>query len=253
MELTVAIHLAPAGADAPAALRGAWQGQLTACDGTPLAVEGLAFDALSFSPAMFSAFDIDCPDSVARSVPKRQAEFFFGRLAARRALVRADRALAQAQIPIGEARAPGWPRGMIGSISHTQGLAAAVATAAGPWRGIGIDLERVVDEKAAAALQAMAVDAAELAQLRALAGSQPVNALLTTVFSAKESLFKGAYAAVGRYFDFSAARVVTLDPARGRLQLRLTETLCPQFVQGQECEVGFDQVDAGTVITHFVW
>ena len=255
MDTIAALDLHPTDAPAPAGSRAAWHRVLTACDGAPLTVHAFAFDASHFTPEMFAEWGVVCADSVARSVRKRQAEYFFGRLAARRALVHAGISATQAHadIGIGAAREPRWPPGMIGSISHTHDLAAAVALAPGPRRGVGIDLEHVVDDTVASALLGTVVDATELALVRSLAGPHTINSLLTIVFSAKESLFKGAYAAVGRYFDFSAARLVALDAARGRLRLRLVEPLCPQFALGQECEVGFDSIDADTVITHFVW
>lgn len=123
------------------ALRGARRYLLD--DGTPL--YALAFDAARFQPQAFAAAAIACPDSIARSVRKRQAEFLFGRLAARLALGAAlGPVQAQAEIAIGTAREPCWPAGSLGSISHGDGCAAAVALAAGQHQGIGIDLERLL-------------------------------------------------------------------------------------------------------------
>ena len=245
--------LALAGAQSLPALRDAARASLRAGDGAVFPVQLLGFDDTRFTAEAFAAWRVACPDSVARSVRKRQAEYFFGRLAARRALADAGLEAACADIAIGPAREPRWPPGVIGSISHTRSLAAAVAVAAGAHQGVGIDLEQVVDAHGRAALLNAVVDATELALLQALASDRALDVLLTVVFSAKESLFKGAFAAVGRYFDFSAARLVAIDPAAGRLQLRLTQTLCPQFVAGQSCDVGFRRVDAGTVIGCFAW
>jgi enterobactin synthetase component D len=242
-----------AGADGLPALRAATRGLLPAGDGKPMPVQLLAFDDARFTAAAFAAWRIACPDSVARSVRKRQAEYFFGRLAARRALAEAGLAGAQFDIAIGASREPCWPPGVIGSISHTRRLAAAVALPHGVHQGMGIDLEQIVDAQGRAALLNAVVDATELALLQSLTGGADLDAWLTVVFSAKESLFKGAFAAVGRYFDFSAARVVAIDPVAGRLQLRLAQTLCPQFTAGQERDIGFRRLDADTVITHFVW
>lgn len=224
-------------------------------DGTVL--YALAFDAARFQPQAFTAAQIACPDSVARSVRKRQAEFLFGRLAARLALGDAlGTAQAQAEIAIGAMRQPRWPAGSLGSISHSDGCAAAVALAASQGHGIGIDLERLLAPAAREAVLGVAIDAAEAALLAAAADVRwPTDALLTALFSAKESLFKAAFGAVGRYFDFAAARVCAVDLARQRMRLRLTETLCAQFVAGQACEIGFArlELDPQLVLTHYVW
>ncbi|WP_369981293.1 4'-phosphopantetheinyl transferase family protein [Xanthomonas bundabergensis] len=235
------------------ALRGARRYLLD--DGTPL--YALAFEAGRFQPQAFAAAAIACPDSIARSVRKRQAEFLFGRLAARLALTDAlGPAQAQAEIAIGAAREPRWPGGSLGSISHGDGCAAAVALAAGQRQGIGIDLERLLAPAAREAVLGVAIDDAEAALLAAAADARwPPDALLTALFSAKESLFKAAFGAVGRYFDFAAARVCGVDLARRRLRLRLTETLCAQFAEGQVCEIGFARLDLDPqlVLTHYAW
>lgn len=224
-------------------------------DGTPL--YALAFAAERFQPQAFAAAAIACPDSVARSVRKRQAEFLFGRLAARLALGEALGPVpAQAEIAIGAARAPRWPAGSLGSISHSDGCAAAVALPADQAHGIGIDLERLLAPAAREAVLGVAIDAREADLLAAAATpAWPHDALLTALFSAKETLFKAAFGAVGRYFDFAAARVCGVDPARQRLCLRLTETLCAQFVEGQICEIGYAwlDLDPQLVLTHYAW
>ncbi|WIH03482.1 4'-phosphopantetheinyl transferase superfamily protein [Xanthomonas translucens pv. graminis] len=224
-------------------------------DGTPL--YALAFDAERFQPQAFAAAAIACPDSVARSVRKRQAEFLFGRLAARLALGAAlGPAHAQAEIAIGAAREPRWPAGSLGSISHGDGCAAAVALPASQGRGIGIDLERLLAPAAREAVLSMAINAQEADMLAAAADPQwSHDALLTALFSAKESLFKAAFGAVGRYFDFEAARVCAVDMPRLRLRLRLTEALCAQFTEGQVCEIGFARLDLDPqlVLTHYAW
>lgn len=210
-----------------------------------------AFDIEKFSMEAFVTAGIACPPAVARSVHKRQAEFYFGRLAARQALDALG--ISAAEVGIGASRQPLWPVGVIGSISHTHTYAAAVVLPHGKCSGIGIDLEHIAGPDAAAALSATTVSAEELDYLEALAGVLPLNTLLTTVFSAKESLFKAAFNVVGRYFDFSAAHVILVDPQQGIIRLRLTETLCDAFVYGQMCEIGFCFIEPDTVLTYFAW
>lgn len=233
-------------------LRDAHRHVLRGTDGLALPVHLLEFDIERFAPSAFDASGIDCPPSVARSVHKRQAEFFFGRLAARQAL--SALAIAPVAIPIGPSREPQWPRDVIGSISHSQCLAAATAELRGHRRGIGIDIEHVVTAEAREALLATIVNADEIAYLHKLAtDTWPMEMLLTIVFSAKESLFKGLFATVGHYFDFSAARIVALDPEHGRVRFALTETLCAEFSHGQHCDIGFDFIRNDMVLAHFVW
>lgn len=210
----------------------------------------LRFDAARFDPAWFDAARITRPPGIAASVPKRQAEYFHGRYAARLAMERLGRP--GADVAIGRAREPLWPDGIVGSISHSQCFAAAVATTAGRHDGVGIDIERIVDADAQQALLATAISARELDYLQGLGAGLPLRSLVTIVFSAKESLYKGAYAAVGRFFDFSAAQVTGFDADKSRLSLTLTEELSSVFHRHSVWHVGYRFIDADTVFTSFI-
>ncbi|MDQ3511379.1 MAG: 4'-phosphopantetheinyl transferase superfamily protein, partial [Pseudomonadota bacterium] len=208
----------------------------------------------SFVSGDFALSGVACPPSVARSVRKRQAEFLFGRLAARLALSGQFPAAAMDEVAIGATREPVWPGDAIGSISHCGGVAAAAVQRRSPRSGIGIDIERIATGDASRALLATVVDGQEIALLRSVAGGEwSLEMLLTLVFSAKESLFKGAFGVVGRYFDFDAVQLLSFDLGRRRIRLVLTGTLCAQFAQGQHIEIGFELLDANLVLTHFVW
>lgn len=78
-------------------------------------------------------------EDLPRAIPARLREFAAGRHAARGAL----QALGVALAPVfhGADRAPVWPEGIIGSITHTATDCLAVAMRASGLRGIGIDLE----------------------------------------------------------------------------------------------------------------
>ena len=243
--------------DAMAAIRLRWQYCLPCPDASTLIVQVIAFELERFSLDAFSLYDIARPDTIARSVRKRQAEFFFGRLAAREALrqqslIPADSSL---QIAIGGSREPVWPAAAIGSISHTPHLAAAAVAPLGTWRGIGIDLEHVIDAGSREALLGNVVDCSELSLLQSICTSTgcPLDTLLTIVFSAKESLFKASFCAVGRYFDFSSAHLVALNIHAGWVRLQLCEHLSSELPVGQLCDIGVGFVDPQTVITYRVW
>lgn len=76
---------------------------------------------------------------VAGSAEKRRRDFALGRACAHTAL--AGLGHAEVMIAKGEDGAPLWPPGIAGSITHTQGYAAALVGES--FAGIGIDAERV--------------------------------------------------------------------------------------------------------------
>lgn len=129
--------------------------------------------------------------AIARAVPARQREFAGGRLAARLALARLG--LPEAPIAMGADRAPIWPDGLHGSITHAAGLCLAAVSADPALAGLGIDLEP--DE----ALPPDLIPEILLPEERDL----PAR----LVFSAKEAVFKALYPIVGHVFGFDAVRL----------------------------------------------
>ncbi|NIY47507.1 enterobactin synthase subunit EntD [Cedecea colo] len=162
-------------------------------------------------------------DRLANAVARRKAEHLAGRIAAHEALRLYG---VNDYIPdIGAHRAPCWPPGFTGSITHIDSLALATVIADSPARpcGIGIDTEIILNAYDAQDIADGIVNAAER-ELLAICGL-PFPAALTLVFSAKESLFKALYRHVGQYFDFSAAEITTIN--KHSLELKLIVRLGP--------------------------
>lgn len=123
-------------------------------------------------------------DAVAAAVPARRREFVCGRASAHAAL----RALGAGDAPIavGSTRAPVWPSGVVGSISHTRALAGAVVCRDIDARAVGLDLERadaVLDD----AVRRVVMTSAEVVQVDALRSE---TRLAVLIFSAKECVHK---------------------------------------------------------------
>ncbi|MFE0865395.1 enterobactin synthetase [Streptomyces rochei] len=130
--------------------------------------------------------------AAAASMPaRRRLEFLAGRRAARRALRAVG--LHCGEIPR-SGRLPVFPPGRAASISHSAGIAVAVARAAGPGLPLGCDLELRPLPRAAARLvlradeEGLLVDRDEPFH----AGSRPTGAgwTVTELFSAKEAAWK---------------------------------------------------------------
>jgi 4'-phosphopantetheinyl transferase EntD len=122
---------------------------------------------------------------VAKAAGKRSREFALGRACARLALEQ----LGHHGMVIGKANdgAPCWPGGVVGSITHAKGYAAALVGDARQFSGIGVDAERLdgVTEE----LWPRLFDAAESRYLSSLSGAARSLAA-TLFFSAKESCYK---------------------------------------------------------------
>lgn len=176
--------------------------------------------------------DITLPEALNKAVPKRQAEFLAGRYCARQALARAaeGRAPFEALVPTRADRAPAWPEGYVGSITHTKGFVAAAAARADDVRSIGLDSEHVMTAETAENVRSMVALEGELAAL-AGSGLDPTR-LLTLVFSAKETLYKCLHPLVGRFFGFHEARLTSVDLEGRRYHIELVGGLSDEFRDG---------------------
>jgi enterobactin synthetase component D len=179
------------------------------------------------------------PQSLLRAVPKRQAEFLAGRHCARSAMEALG--IEPVEVGIGKDRAPVWSMSLRGSITHTgpvkgkPAIACCVLAPGEVYRGIGIDMENIMSETIVAETAALIMDEQERALLMQQVLAQEISSwvhLVTLLFSAKESLFKALYPAVGRYFDFMDARLVALDLISGSFILELKASLADALPAG---------------------
>ncbi|MEA2664408.1 MAG: hypothetical protein QOI11_1352 [Candidatus Eremiobacteraeota bacterium] len=154
-------------------------------------------------------------------VPKRRDEFVAGRTNARRAL--AELGLAPAAIPIGPRRAPIWPAGIAGSISHCKGYCIAIAARTHDFAGVGIDVE--LDEPISEGVAARICFGAELADRAALERRLGMD-LPKLLFSIKESVYKAYFPLAETFLDFSDV-AVELDPRDDAFVARLTNAEPP--------------------------
>lgn len=177
------------------------------------------FNAQAWQPSDEAFLCCDAYQSLQRAAPKRKAEFVAGRLMAMKALAYIDKPTMD--IEIGQHRAPIWPSGVVGSISHHSSIAMSCATLANHYCCLGLDIETVIPESQAQQIQALVCNDDELAL-------QPSSGLslaefVTLLFSAKESLFKAVYPRLKRYLEFSDARLIAFNSQSLTLELVTAE------------------------------
>jgi|HubBroStandDraft_6_1064221.scaffolds.fasta_scaffold487639_2 enterobactin synthetase component D len=172
------------------------------------------------------------------SGPERRArDQRAGRACAAQAL--RDAGATDVTVGVGPDRAPRWPSGFAGSITHTETgegtFACAVAVRRDCLRSIGIDSERVLDEDAMREVVPMFLDHAEMRVLH----SGLSREIATVAFSAKESLFKCLFPCAGVFFEFTDAELEWLresDANVGSFGLRLRISLGLEFPRGLRIE-----------------
>ncbi|MEO6700867.1 MAG: 4'-phosphopantetheinyl transferase superfamily protein [Jatrophihabitantaceae bacterium] len=167
---------------------------------------------------------------IANAVAKRQEEFATVRSCARRAMRQLD--IAPVPVLPGERGAPGWPAGVVGSMTHCAGYRAAVLASDRLAVSIGVDAEP--HEPLPAGVIDLVALPAERDQLAELSGSRPRSHWDRLLFSMKESVYKAWFPLTRRWLDFQQAQL-QIDPIGQRFQARLLVT-GPQ-VHGAELSV----------------
>jgi len=182
-----------------------------------------------------SALFAEESSAISTAVPRRQAEFAAGRMAARTALAKLDQA--PVALPMRSDRTPVWPGGYRGSISHcrTAVVAAAVRSKAAPGQ-IGIDIEE------AAPLERELWDEictpSEVKWLKV----QGTPALWAKImFSIKEAVYKAQYLVTGRMLEFPEVELTFGEAQRfsARLLLDMAVAVHGRFAVDERFIVSF--------------
>jgi 4'-phosphopantetheinyl transferase EntD len=171
-----------------------------------LAATGLWPDGVVFREAATSGpAPVLWPEEAAyvvRAAPRRAAEFAWGRDCARAAL--GALGVGPCAIPAAEDRSPVWPAGVHGTISHTEGYAAAAVARDRQFAGIGLDAEPAT--RVERRLWPKIATAVEQHWLQGLGSGLEARAA-TLLFCAKEAFYKCQYPATRRWLGFADVEV----------------------------------------------
>lgn len=160
-------------------------------------------------------------DELPRAVEKRRREYIAGRVAAHRAMEKLG--LTARPVLANRSRAPSWPRGLTGSLSHNDTTCVAAVARSSQVRSLGVDVED--DAPLAADLVATVCTLEE----RAWLATQPEAArghLAKLIFSAKEAVYKCQYPVSHRVLEFTAV-LVTPDTDTGQFEATFLERSGP--------------------------
>ncbi|MGL6233960.1 MAG: 4'-phosphopantetheinyl transferase family protein [Segniliparus sp.] len=138
---------------------------------------------------------------IAQASPKRRAEFITARQCARAAL-------AKLRIPAqpilrGPTREPLWPKGIVGTLTHTAGFRGAAVAHSLVMRSVGVDAEPHLP------LPDGVLGQVALPEEKAWLDSRPDEELHwdRLLFCAKEATYKAWFPLTGRWLGFEDARI----------------------------------------------
>lgn len=142
-------------------------------------------------------------NQIKNAVQARKEEYATGRYCARRALQELGIAKASPILAASD-RAPIWPPGIVGSISHCEELVTAAVARSPAIRGIGIDVEH--RQAVSDCLESLICRSDEAHEVALLEDAFPGTGL-TIVFCAKEAVYKRIYPQYRTVVDFDAVKI----------------------------------------------
>lgn len=147
--------------------------------------------------------------AVAKAAPVRLATFRAGRGCARAALKKLGSP--PAAIPVTPSGAPIWPQGFVGSIAHTNEIAAAVIARSDRVKGLGLDLEtsEPIDD---ATMVGIVCQPEELVPARQAAALENLRRG-KLIFVIKEAVYKLYSPLAGAFLEFHDLTVFLDEPA----------------------------------------
>ncbi|WP_406648518.1 4'-phosphopantetheinyl transferase superfamily protein [Aliisedimentitalea scapharcae] len=154
-----------------------------------------------------------------RAIDKRRREFAAGRHAVRIAM--AQIGVPAAPVRVGSDRAPIWPDGIVGGLTHTTTCAIAVVGRRAPVHSIGVDVEEDTPLKE----KLLSEICLPREQVWLASQADPLR-LAKLIFSAKEAAYKAQYPYSRTVFGFSGMET-EWDLAQGRFTARLQRDVAP--------------------------
>jgi 4'-phosphopantetheinyl transferase EntD len=188
----------------------------------PPEVKGVELSAPELAEPLFPEEEL----AIARAVEKRRIEFALGRTAARRALG----VLGVPPVPLiaNADRSVAWPAAAWGSITHADGLCAAVAALREHVAGLGIDAE--VKDRVHQKLWNMIATEHEQKWLAEPTADAEQLLRAALLFSAKEAFYKAQFCVSRTWVGFHDAE--TEFDAQGNFQLKLLSDVGESFARG---------------------
>ncbi|WP_038344076.1 4'-phosphopantetheinyl transferase family protein [Acinetobacter sp. A47] len=172
------------------------------------------------------AYILGQPDYLAHASAKRLNEFFAGRILAQG--IMQQHFACPIHLTSMQSKLPQWPKGLIGSISHSNEQVIVAISSRSEY--LGIDIERIVESRFAEESAALILTPSEQRLWQAEIW-QYLNfrEYLTVIFSLKESLYKAVYPVARNYIDFLEATMVEINMQHQKAVLKFDQTIRQRY------------------------
>lgn len=174
--------------------------------------------AVSFEEGEIEKLYKEEQELVKGAVEKRQKRFAAGRACAREVLARLG--IEEFPVLMDAKRAPVWPEGVSGSISHAKGccIAVAVKVPLGEVLSVGVDVEEV--NRIEEVLWDYVFGDEEVEWLKKKVAPEEAQKWASILFSAKEAFYKAQYQLTGSWLGFKDV-VIRVDQEARKFEVEL--------------------------------
>lgn len=148
------------------------------------------------------------PSSLNKASNGRKREFLAGRICAEELFLKHN--LTNIKIQSSKSRAPIWPEGFIGSISHTKFCAVCSLADNKTYSSVGIDIEKLIPRTRFETISKLITTESDQVFLSKFTGDDLLQ-VQTILFSGKEALYKAIFPHYLEYFGFQEASIVDID------------------------------------------
>ncbi|CZF82439.1 4'-phosphopantetheinyl transferase Npt [Grimontia marina] len=179
------------------------------------------------------------------AVLKRKCEFSAGRYCAFYAQKNLGIEI-PSKVGIGSNREPVWPSGIAGSISHCQGKAVAVAAYQSDCKYLGVDIEPLIKPQTCSQIWDSILCEDEFKYRYHFLNEE---LFLTTIFSAKESLYKAIFPYINVIASFDTAKLTGVDPSSRVLYLSLSRSFNATLQHGCTFPIGYQMFTDKVILT----
>lgn len=186
----------------------------------------IMYDSHFYQDALFNQFAIPFPEFLNKAPVKRRTEYVAARYAAK--LLLEDEGCYD-NVGSNLSRAPIWPTGFCGSISHSGNFSIASIAPRTTTLTLGIDIEMLGSKSI---VRAADIFCTPVEQTLLSSCHIAYETALLIAFSAKESLFKALFPEANNSFGFKSSRIRQLDISACRITLELIQTLTPTQTNG---------------------
>lgn len=176
----------------------------------------------------FDKCHLELPASLHKAHSNRKDQFLLGRYCAIQALFQAG-FVETFNICINKDGSPKWPKGFVGSITHTENYIGAVVGFSHTYQGLGIDSQMTMSEKTFKNIHKKILLKSEL-NINLKGWSQ--SEIATLIFSFKESIFKCFRPLCGKFFGFHDAEILEINLVENSIKFKLLNDIGNGFGNG---------------------